>query len=280
MSIFDKHIPKKKSTTNSYPPWVNGCIIYKIKQKHKAWKNYKSSGSVDVYNSFKLLRREIKYETKMAYELYIGTVELNLQTNPNKFWSFLNIENNRSTISSILTYDNVVITDPHQIVDSFTDYFASAFTDPTVNLPTIPVHTYCRSLDINTVTEEDVLQAIKKIKPNMTVGPDSVPAFINKDCSHVFAKPLSTIFNIILKTSCFPDIWKRSRICPIYKKGDKNDIANHRPITIISHFSKILEIILHSVIAGQVSGMLSNNQHGFMKDRSTVTNLVCETQFL
>ena len=58
------------------------------------------------------------------------------------------------------------------------------------------------------------------------------------------------------------------------------EVINYRPITIILNFGKIFEIISHSTIYSHVSGTISSDQHGFMKGRSTVSNLVCKAQFL
>jgi hypothetical protein len=78
----------------------------------------------------------------------------------------------------------------------------------------------------------------------------------------------------------FPAKWKESRLCPIFKNGDKSDITNYRPIAIINNFAKIFEFILFERIYHHISSNISVNQHGFMARRSTVTNLVSTTQFL
>ena len=106
--------------------------------------------------------------------------------------------------------------------------------------------------------------------------PILIPAFLLKDCSSVYVKALTVIFNLILRTSCFP----RFGIYPVHKRGNKNDHTNYRPITLVCNFGKILEFLLHSAVHSHVSELLSSDQHGFIKGRSTVTNLVCKTQFI
>ena len=165
------------------------------------------------------------------------------------------------------------------MVDGFANYFSESFVHPSAN-GYMSSDLNANTFGIPSISEDEVGKAIKQIKANCTMGPDMIPAFLIKDCASVLATPLAVIFNLIIKTSCFPTLWKLSRVCPIYKKGNRNELTNYRPITIICNFAKILEIILHSMIYNHVSGLISCEQHGFMKGRSTVTNLVCKSQFI
>ena len=84
--------------------------------------------------------------------------------------------------------------------------------------------------------------------------------------------------NVILKTSSFPSIWKKSIICPILKKGDVRLIQNYRPISLLCNFAKVLETILYKRIYTSVKQSISPFQHGFMGKKSTTTNLTSFTQ--
>mgnify|MGYP005983777977 FL=1 len=55
-------------------------------------------------------------------------------------------------------------------------------------------------------------------------------------------------------------------------------IQNYRPISLLCNFAKVLETILHKRIYTSVKQSISPFQHGFMKKRSTTTNLMCFTQ--
>ena len=127
---------------------------------------------------------------------------------------------------------------------------------------------------------EDVEKTLRNLKNKQTAGLDNVPSFIIKDCANVLAEPLLYLFNLILKTSTFPTVWKVAKICPILKKGDASHIQNYRPISILSNFSKAFESILYKYIYGMVSFMIDTNQHGFMTKRSTVTNLSVFSQYV
>lgn len=279
-TIIEKHVPKKKLGSRSYPPWFNGQIIHKIKLKAKFWTKYKRARKPNDLTNFKLLRAQIKDEITNSYKTYIRNIESDLRSNPNKFWTYINSKNNKSSIPPVMTYNNETIDSPQEIVDSFADFFSKSFNPTKCANYTCNVDHNSTCLNITCVSEEDVSNAIKKLKASMIMGPDMIPAFLIRDCSPVFCIPLAKIFNLILRTSCFPDIWKLSRVCPIYKKGERHELTNYRPITIICNFPKILEILLHMIFLPHVSGIISGDQHGFMRGRSTVTNLVCKSQFI
>ena len=45
-----------------------------------------------------------------------------------------------------------------------------------------------------------------------------------KICDNAIAEPLPIIFNNCIIQRMFPDIWTKSNICSIHKKGDKPSI--------------------------------------------------------
>jgi hypothetical protein len=114
----------------------------------------------------------------------------------------------------------------------------------------------------------------------MTAGLDGIPSFLLRDCAQIFVTPLFSIFNLIIKSSTFPTVWKQARVSPIFKKGDLSNIEHFRPISVICNFSKILESILYKRISAGVKNYISPHQHGFVERRSTLTNLAYFSQYV
>jgi hypothetical protein len=135
-------------------------------------------------------------------------------------------------------------------------------------------------LTIPTFTVTNMSDAIKKLKTKKSSGPDGIPAFVIKNICDNITSPLTIIFNRALSSSTFPAVFKNSIICPIYKKGDRKQIHNYRPVVLLSSSAKVFEILLHDTISPFVKNQLSNFQHGFVKGRSTVTNLCSFVQFV
>ena len=92
-------------------------------------------------------------------------------------------------------------------------------------------------LIIKSISEKNIFYSIRKLKPSILSGPDQIPTLVIKDCANVFVKPLSIIFNLILTSCVFPRDWKISMVCPVFKKGEKSDISNYRPVAILCNFA-------------------------------------------
>ena len=97
---------------------------------------------------------------------------------------------------------------------------------------------------------------------------------IIKGCTDIFVPLLKYIFNLSLSQQLFPSSWKKAAIVPIYKKGNSTIIANYRPISILNNFSKVFEIIICNHVSYYLQSKLNSCQHGFIKSRSTTSNLV------
>jgi hypothetical protein len=61
---------------------------------------------------------------------------------------------------------------------------------------------------------------------------------------------------------------------PIFKRGNSTLVTNYRPITILNNFSNNFESIIHDELSFHFKFKLHPSQHGFIKSKSTATNLV------
>ena len=83
---------------------------------------------------------------------------------------------------------------------------------------------------------------------------------------------IAIVFNAILDSGFFPDIWSEGTIIPLFKKNDINNVNNYRGITLISCFSKKFTGVLNNRISKWVeeNNIVSDSQFGFRKNNSTV----------
>ena len=79
-----------------------------------------------------------------------------------------------------------------------------------------------------------------------------------------------------LDTGKLPSIWKEANVSPIFKKGDKTDPANYRPISLTCVLCKVLEHVVASGISKHFTdqNILFELQHGFRGKRSCEIHLI------
>jgi hypothetical protein len=80
------------------------------------------------------------------------------------------------------------------------------------------------------------------------------------------------IVNIWLKEQLASD-WNEEIICPVYKKWDRLDCKNYRPITLLSVAYKIFAITLNQRLTNIVEPTLGECQSGFRPNRSTINKI-------
>ena len=88
--------------------------------------------------------------------------------------------------------------------------------------------------------------------------------------------PLCHIFDTSFKNSQIPEQWLSAIVLPVHKKGPTSDPDNYRPISLTSTCCRVMERIINNEILNYLLKytLISHHQHGFIKRRSTCTNLL------
>ena len=132
----------------------------------------------------------------------------------------------------------------------------------------------------NRISEEDVHEVISKLDESKGRGPDDLPGIFVIKLGASLVKPLNIIFNRSINSGIFPKLWKVSFIIPIFKSGSTADVTNYRGICISNVFTKVFEKIMFNVLFNEIRHSINSFQHGFVPNKSTVTNLLEFTSFL
>ena len=127
------------------------------------------------------------------------------------------------------------------------------------------------------VTPEVVASKINNMKENKSPGVDGLSPKILKETVEQISKPLAHVFNMSLQEGIVPLEWKEANIIPLLKKGSRNKSVNYRPVSLTSVICKLLETINrdHMIDFLVKHKLINPSQHGFLKARSCLTNLLC-----
>ena len=66
-----------------------------------------------------------------------------------------------------------------------------------------------------------------------------------------------------------PEELTEANVASIFKKGDTQNLANYRPISLLNTLYKIYASIIHDRISTKIDGYITETQYGFRKKRST-----------
>ena len=132
------------------------------------------------------------------------------------------------------------------------------------------------------VSEEKVYKLLNKLGANKATGLDGLPARFIKDSIDYIVKPITFIVNIYISTGVVPADLKTARVVPLFKKSDKTQPGNYRPVSILSVVSKIVEKVVYEQVETYLNdkGLLYEFQSGFRPGYSTDTTLIYLSDYI
>ena len=127
-----------------------------------------------------------------------------------------------------------------------------------------------------TVDPKGVAKLLDGLNVHKASGPDGLDARVLKEYSNEISPILALIYNESLARGDAPDEWRQVNVSSVFKKGEKYDAANYRPVSPTCICCKTLEHILVSNINKHLAldSILADCQHGFRSERSCETQLV------
>lgn len=191
--------------------------------------------------------------------------------NPAKFWQYLSARGG-TRLDQIAKGDRI-LTDQKEISEVFNEYFQSVFSmsDP-LNAAV------CESGDSGVIwiSLEGVTELLLRLDQKKSTGPDDIPSAFLRRYATLLAKFLVVIFQKSVSSGAIPDDWRIARVTPVFKKGNRLNFSNYRPISLTCHCCKMLEHVITKYLNNflQSQNVLSEHQHGFRRGFSTTTQLL------
>ena len=117
------------------------------------------------------------------------------------------------------------------------------------------------------ITLQQTLKILQSTKSSKAAGFDALPARIIKDIASEFAAPLTFLINISLQSGIFPTAEKLAKINPVFKSGERTNVDNYRPMSVLNILSKTVERVVYNQLSENLesNNLLSDNQYGFRR---------------
>jgi len=130
------------------------------------------------------------------------------------------------------------------------------------------------------IQEQAVNDLLYHLDTYKSMGLDGIHPRVLRELAEEVAKPLYINCQQCWLTGEVPDDWRIASVTPICKRGRKEDPGNYRPVSLTLVPGKIMERFILSALTGHVKDNqgIRPSQHGFMKGRSCLTNLISVTR--
>ena len=290
-SQLDTDIPQQRDKSCNYKtsprlPWISKSLLRSINRKNNLYYKYKLKGTDKLklkYTSYKNILIQLIRLEKRRY--FVNRLELS-KNDMQKTWKIIkqamNLNKNKPNITRI-RQDNVIVDDPGNISNIFNEYFSSIGENLAQNIPASDKHFVDflgnpnpDSIFFVPIHKYEILDIVSNLDNKKSSGYDGVNNFLLKGIIVSIVDPLVHIFNLSLLNGQVPDIMKIAKVVPLFKKGDKLEVCNYRPISLLSTLSKVLEKIIYTrtVSFFKNNAIFSNFQFGFREKHSTVHALL------
>ena len=218
----------------------------------------------------------MKTATKHKYRTFLKNLQDNLKDNPKQFWSFYRVKTKAARIPRVVNLGREKASTAPAKAAIFNKYFASGFQKTDYHKATVTPSSSPNDNELHLiqVSVEQMLKALEAIDTSKACGPDQIPGRLLKECANEIAPSLTHLINLSLRLGRVPREWKCTIVVPVLKKGKKEDATNYRPISLLSLIDKVVERCVFDNFLPFIADRIYQLQHGFMKGRSTVTQLL------
>ena len=272
----------KKQGKRSKKKHLSKEAFGKMRYRQNMWRVYKHTGKDKDYEVYKEALNSATNEVRKAKRNFEHKLAQNIKSDSKSFYAYVRSKQNvRDKVGPLEDNAGNIITEGCSMAEELNVHFSSVFTrEDTSSLP-VPETKFNGSeeekLGQLVVTPEVVASKINNMKENKSPGVDGLSPKILKETVEQISKPLAHVFNMSLQEGIVPVEWKEANIIPLFKKGSRNKSVNYRPVSLTSVICKLLETIIrdHMMDFLVKHKLINTSQHGFLKARSCLTNLLC-----
>jgi len=265
----------------SKPLWMTGKVIRSVKKKHRLWLKWSQHHDDKDLLKYKKQANKASKAVKLAKMEFEKKIAKNIKNDSKSFYTYARSKSRvRPTVGPLMDGTGKMVSNDAEMGEMLNEFFASVFTVEDINC--LPAVKQCFSgqdkdkLCTYTITADMVKAKLCKLKMNKAPGVDSVSTKMLLELSDEIADIVAVLFNKSLISGDVPHEWKLANVTPVFKKGSKSSSSNYRPVSLTVNLCKVFESIMRDKIIEHIEKhkLVRESQHGFVKGRSCLTNLL------
>ena len=265
-------------------PWMTLALAKSCQTKNKLCTKKVGlkgkAGYEDAKDVYEKYRAQLRDLIRIAFENYFKKRFDTCKGDLKKSWKILNEMRHKRRTSCFPNYIEIngqCITDRRIILTKFNEYFTSIAKNLNESKSSDDYRDYHKFMknrvDKTIFFDEIDSSEIDKIIRQLNPGKSSdISPRVLKLYRGIISPYLAILFNNCVYSGVFPDKLKIARVIPLFKTGDRSDIANYRPISLLPVLSKIFEKLIHRRLVSFLdkNQVIYRKQFGFRKQHSTI----------
>ena len=123
------------------------------------------------------------------------------------------------------------------------------------------------------MTSWEVEAALPDMKNRTATGNDHISTGTLEAGEDTISKTVANLYIKCLSQRRIPTAWKDAKIMIIFKKGNKKDLKNYRPICLLKNICKVLTKVLTKRLEKTLDENQPREQAGFRSEYSTTDHI-------
>ena len=272
---------------------MNNKLRKLMNVKNALRRKYYKNRTTENWNKYRNYRNQVtKLRRKSVMQYMEKKCKENVQ-NGKDFWKTIKpviSDKNKMSNNVILLENNMVVNDPQMVSDIMNEHFVNAASgigkpdsiEANDNMESIlaehgdseSVRRIRRnivaghSFKFSPVNSDYVLKKLSSINTKKSMGHDQLPPKMIKLGAEYLCKPITSLINMSFETSVYPHDLKAAEVTPIFKKCDRMNKENYRPVSVLPCLSKVFESVYIDQLSSYFEEFFAPVMSGFRKSHS------------